>query len=428
MTTDLNDFVEASVREDRSLYRFFPIRQTGTLAIIQHIWTKISVMTERTDTARVTRRRGRPRKGMRTAAISPDVFDTVPMMRLAGRYGTKGMAAAVVVVCAISAAGYCLEWTEREKWLTLRRLPDMTVEELDEVVKAMALEGILDEATYVRHGVLTSRDIQDHYFSGRSADAALPYIISDEADTDVLHAHQQEETASRTEAREDVRVTGITAYTPERTVYYYGDMAISYNKDGLNAEKYGIYAEKYADKETERKKDKEENTPAPPKEEKEIKKEKETAAFVPNAVSARPSDESDAARSAEVSESDGRAERRAETKSREPEVNYSVVRTSWNMMMDGKGIPKLRSEIRGQRKRMFAARVREHGKNTVWQVMRSAAASSYLNGGGSKGWTATFDWLFRPTNFQKVLDGHYDNSRTMRMRRGVVLGSAGVRA
>lgn len=424
MTTDLNDFVEASVREDRSLYRFFPIRQTGTLAIIQHIWTKISVMTERTDTARVTRRRGRPRKGMRTAAISPDVFDTVPMMRLAGRYGTKGMAAAVVVVCAISAAGYCLEWTEREKWLTLRRLPDMTVEELDEVVKAMALEGILDEATYVRHGVLTSRDIQDHYFSGRSADAALPYIISDEADTDVLHARQQEETASRTEAREDVRVTGITAYTPERTVYYYGDMAISYNKDGLNAEKYGIYAEKYAGKETERKKDKEENTPAPPKEEKEIKKEKETAAFVPNAVSARPSDESDAARSAEVSESDGRAE----TKSREPEVNYSVVRTSWNMMMDGKGIPLLRSEIRGQRKRMFAARVREHGKDTVWRVMRSAAASSYLNGGGSKGWTATFDWLFRPTNFQKVLDGHYDNSRTMRMRRGVVLGPAGVRA
>lgn len=428
MTTDLNDFVEASVREDRSLYRFFPIRQTGTLAIIQHIWTKISVMTERTDTARVTRRRGRPRKGMRTAAISPDVFDTVPMMRLAGRYGTKGMAAAVVVVCAISAAGYCLEWTEREKWLTLRRLPDMTVEELDEVVKAMALEGILDEATYVRHGVLTSRDIQDHYFSGRSADAALPYIISDEADTDVLHAHQQEETASRTEAREDVRVTGITAYTPERTVYYYGDTAISYNKDGLNAEKYGIYAEKYADKETERKKDKEESVPTPPKEEKEIKKEKETAAFVPNAVSARPSDESDAARSAEVSESDGRAERRAETKSREPEVNYSVVRTSWNSMMDGKGIPLLRSEIRGQRKRMFAARVREHGKDTVWRVMRSAAASSYLNGGGSKGWTATFDWLFRPTNFQKVLDGHYDNSRTMRMRRGVVLGSAGVRA
>ena len=97
-------------------------------------------------------------------------------------------------------------------------------------------------------------------------------------------------------------------------------------------------------------------------------------------------------------------------------------------MMDGKGIPKLRSEIKGQRKRMFAARVREYGKDTVWRVMRSAAASSYLNGGGSKGWTATFDWLFRPTNFQKVLDGHYDNGRTMRMRRGVVLGSAGVMA
>ena len=390
-------------------------------------------MTERTDTARVTRRRGRPRKGMKTAAISPDVFDTVPMMRLAGRYGTKGMAAAVVVVCAISAAGYCLEWTEKEKWLTLRRLPDMTVEELDEVVKAMAVEGILDEATYVRHGVLTSRDIQEHYFSGRSADTALPYIIGDEADTAVDTGTAAECTV--TVSNEGVRAKGMTMYAPGAIVYYCCDTyakeasndakgTSAYAKGGLNAEKgvlnadkCGVSAEKSADKETETKKEKEESAPTPPKEEKETKKEKETAAFVPNAVSVRLDAEADAARSAGVSKSDTKGN-----------INYAVVRTSWNTMMEGKGIPLLRSEIKGQRKRMFAARVREYGKNTVWQVMRSAAASSYLNGGGSKGWTATFDWLFRPTNFQKVLDGHYDNSRTMRMRRGVVLGSAGVRA
>ena len=390
-------------------------------------------MTERTDTARVTRRRGRPRKGMKTAAISPDVFDTVPMMRLAGRYGTKGMAAAVVVVCAISAAGYCLEWTEREKWLTLRRLPGMTVEELDEVVKAMAVEGILDEATYVRHGVLTSRDIQEHYFSGRSADTALPYIIGDEADTATDTVPVEECTV--TVSNEGVRAKGMTMYAPGTIVYYCCDTYVkeasddakgtsAYAKGGLNAEKgvlnadkCGISADKCADKETETKKEKEESAPTPPKEEKETKKEKETAAFVPNAVSVRLDAEADAARSAGVSKSDTKGE-----------INYAVVRTSWNKMMEGKGIPLLRSEIKGQRKRMFAARVREYGKDTVWRVMRSAAASSYLNGGGSKGWTATFDWLFRPTNFQKVLDGHYDNGRTMRMRRSVVLGSAGVRA
>lgn len=377
---------------------------------------------------------------MRTAAISPDVFDTVPMMRLAGRYGTKGMAAAVVVVCTISAAGYCLEWTEREKWLTLRRLPGMTVEELDEVVKAMAVEGILDEATYVRHGVLTSRDIQEHYFSGRSADTALPYIIGDEADTAADTVPVEECTV--TVSNEGVRAKGMTMYAPGTIVYYCCDTYVkeasndakgtsayakgtsAYAKGGLNtekgvlnADKCGISADKCADKETETKKEKEESAPTPPKEEKETKKEKETAAFVPNAVSVRLDAEADAARSAGVSKSDTKGE-----------INYAVVRTSWNTMMEDKGIPLLRSEIKGQRKRMFAARVREYGKDTVWRVMRSAAASSYLNGGGSKGWTATFDWLFRPTNFQKVLDGHYDNGRTMRMRRSVVLGSAGVRA
>lgn len=65
--------------------------------------------------------------------------------------------------------------------------------------------------------------------------------------------------------------------------------------------------------------------------------------------------------------------------------------------------------IGGQRKQYLLARLREYGKDTVEDVVRKAAVSDFLNGKNSKAWVATFDWMFRPNNFPKVLDGNYDN-------------------
>lgn len=396
---------------------------------------------QRKGTPGQSRHRGRPRKGMATAAIAPDIFDTVPMMRLSARYGTKGMAAAVVVICAISRAGYCLEWTEREKWTTLRLLPGMEAEELDETVKAMAVMGLLDEATYVRHGVLTSRDIQAAYFAAHRRSASLPYIIADEAE-----CKAEAETADAdkaTDASTDVRAN-VTVYAADGIVYYgsqtvyngqtYAKPSDSYKKADLMQESADLMQENDRlsgnnagkEKETKKETDKE-NTPAPPKErEKEINKEKETADVVPTSVSCRPEADDDAARKAECSAT-GKGGSLSKTKTAataKDGIDYATVRREWNRLMQGTGIPQLRSEITGQRQRMFRARVREYGKNSVWGVMCKASASTYLGGGGPSGWTATFDWLMRPSNFQKVLDGHYDNSRTEARRRRVVLGSA----
>lgn len=65
-------------------------------------------------------RRGRPSKASKALEAVASFFDTVPMMRIASHYGTKGMAVAAVVMCAVTAAGGTFEWTERAKWLTLR--------------------------------------------------------------------------------------------------------------------------------------------------------------------------------------------------------------------------------------------------------------------------------------------------------------------
>ena len=71
-------------------------------------------------------------------------------------------------------------------------------------------------------------------------------------------------------------------------------------------------------------------------------------------------------------------------------------------------IPRVQA-IGGQRKQYLLARLREFGKEKVEEVVRKAAGSDFLNGKNSRAWVAAFDWMFRPNNFPKVLDGNYDN-------------------
>ena len=43
-------------------------------------------------------------------------------------------------------------------------------------------------------------------------------------------------------------------------------------------------------------------------------------------------------------------------------------------------------------------------------MMIMASESDFLSGENDRGWKATFDWLIRPKNFIKVVEGNYSNS------------------
>lgn len=62
-----------------------------------------------------------------------------------------------------------------------------------------------------------------------------------------------------------------------------------------------------------------------------------------------------------------------------------------------------------QRERMLNARIDEHGKDGVLQAIRHVQSSKFLRGGNDRGWRASFDWLLKPSNFLKVLEGTYDD-------------------
>ena len=90
-------------------------------------------------------------------------------------------------------------------------------------------------------------------------------------------------------------------------------------------------------------------------------------------------------------------------------ISWKKFISFFNTAMRGKTIPKIRGyHLAEHRKRNIRARIREYGKDAVIEVVKKAAASSFLNGGGDKGFVADIDWMMGPRNFPKILDGFYD--------------------
>ena len=71
-------------------------------------------------------------------------------------------------------------------------------------------------------------------------------------------------------------------------------------------------------------------------------------------------------------------------------------------------IPSIK-QLSDARKKTLKARAREYGKEALVKVFQKAAISDFLNGKNNRSFTASFDWLLKPTNFPKVLEGNYDN-------------------
>ena len=92
----------------------------------------------------------------------------------------------------------------------------------------------------------------------------------------------------------------------------------------------------------------------------------------------------------------------------QPKSFKDVVLQYFNEKMANKAIKQVR-QINNQRSEWLMARVKEYGKDAILEMIDKAAASDFLNGRNGRGFVATFDWLVRPNNFPKVIDGNYDN-------------------
>ena len=92
------------------------------------------------------------------------------------------------------------------------------------------------------------------------------------------------------------------------------------------------------------------------------------------------------------------------------EINLLAFQDFFNRTMQEHGaqIPTI-TQIAGKRKQSLLARFKEHGKEKLRTAVINAAKSPFLNGASEKPFVASFDWIFRPNNFPKVLEGNYNH-------------------
>lgn len=97
---------------------------------------------------------------------------------------------------------------------------------------------------------------------------------------------------------------------------------------------------------------------------------------------------------------------------------------AWNSLSD-LGIKPIRSISAGsKRSDLLRARIREYGEKTILEAIDNIRVSDFLKGKNDRGWMITFDWFLLPSNFQKVLEGNYDNrSRTSQQGGDELRGS-----
>lgn len=77
---------------------------------------------------------------------------------------------------------------------------------------------------------------------------------------------------------------------------------------------------------------------------------------------------------------------------------------AWNSL----GLQKIISINQNtNRYKLLNARLNEHGIENVLKAIENIKNSSFLKGQNNKNWTVTFDWMIKPNNFIKVLEGNY---------------------
>lgn len=91
-------------------------------------------------------------------------------------------------------------------------------------------------------------------------------------------------------------------------------------------------------------------------------------------------------------------------------VNFVEIREFFNRTMNGRMIPKIKT-IDDRRKSWIMARLKTFSLDDLYEAFTKASESTFLNGDNQRGFIATFDWIVRPTNFPKILEGNYDDRR-----------------
>lgn len=94
-----------------------------------------------------------------------------------------------------------------------------------------------------------------------------------------------------------------------------------------------------------------------------------------------------------------------QTKNKTPIIPYGEIVEYFN----GLSFPKVK-ELSEARKKNVRSFLKTHTIDDLYLLFETADSSKFLTGGNDKGWKANFDWILKPGNAVKILEGNYGDS------------------
>ena len=288
-----------------------------------------------------------------------DFFDDEKIVSIFSEFGSKGELVAVKLLCEVYRNGYFLEWKETVRIKLVQKMSGVSVGLLDQIVSRLVKWGFFDKTLFDTAQILTSRGIQSRYFSSysRRSKAGLPYLLITDEKKGVIAAKTPSVDSS----------LSLENGQPDGTVI---------------AAKTDVIDVKTAE------------TPV-------------IAAKTPDNVAESAIKETILNTEESSLRSDLSPGATQKPEKKDP-LDFDAFVVFFNDKVKGTQIPTV-IKLNKFRKGLLSGRVKEYGKEALATVVEKTVASTFLTGGTGH-FIAKFDWIFRPRNFPKILEGNYDNN------------------
>lgn len=93
----------------------------------------------------------------------------------------------------------------------------------------------------------------------------------------------------------------------------------------------------------------------------------------------------------------------------EDKIDYSEIIEFYNNSVKGSNVTAC-VKLTDKRKSAIRARLKEHGKEKVFEAITKVAQSSFCNGHNERNWKADIDFVFNANKMVRILEGKYDNT------------------
>lgn len=103
------------------------------------------------------------------------------------------------------------------------------------------------------------------------------------------------------------------------------------------------------------------------------------------------------------------AKKKESGKAASEKIDYNAIMRKFNEADKGR-IPNI-EKMTDARKTAIRTRVKDFGLDSIDRVISAISASDFLKGNDKEGWFANFDWIFKPANYAKILEGNYANKK-----------------